>query len=188
MAWCTIRSTSWTCWSPMAAVLTCSPDQHPELFHGFPNSYGSLGYATRVRVGLIPVSPGCDLEHTRYSDPNNCSRHRGRMRSADLRLSRRRVFRPERFRPEPRPFGRINCHRGAGQRLHLDASVLEKPAPAREDYLSIHDYLWRWDTDWFWCSKNVGAHLAPVRLCCWGASACRASPTRRSCAPATAGR
>src|SRR6056297_3296816 len=38
-------------------VLTCSPEQYPELFHGFPNSYGSLGYATRVRIGLIPVKP-----------------------------------------------------------------------------------------------------------------------------------
>lgn len=34
----------------------------------------------------------------------------------------------------------------------------------REDHLTIHDYLWRWDTDWFWCSKNLGAHLAPVRF------------------------
>jgi FAD/FMN-containing dehydrogenase len=33
-----------------------------------------------------------------------------------------------------------------------------------EDVLTIRDYLWRWDTDWFWCSRNVGAHLAPVRL------------------------
>ena len=21
------------------------------------------------------------------------------------------------------------------------------------DRLTIHDYLWRWDTDWFWCSR-----------------------------------
>jgi FAD/FMN-containing dehydrogenase len=33
-----------------------------------------------------------------------------------------------------------------------------------DDYLTIEDYLWRWDTDWFWCSRNVGAHLAPVRM------------------------
>ena len=33
-----------------------------------------------------------------------------------------------------------------------------------EDYLTVRDYLWRWDTDWFWCSRNVGAHLAPVRF------------------------
>ena len=25
----------------------------------------------------------------------------------------------------------------------------------RIDRLTIHDYLWRWDTDWFWCSGRV---------------------------------
>src|SRR6056297_3317804 len=52
-------------------VLTCSPDHHPEVFYGFPNSYGSLGYATRVRVGLIPVLPFVRLEHVRFEDPEN---------------------------------------------------------------------------------------------------------------------
>ena len=32
-----------------------------------------------------------------------------------------------------------------------------------EDYLSTHDYIWRWDTDWFWCSKNVYANRWLVR-------------------------
>ena len=27
----------------------------------------------------------------------------------------------------------------------------------------MRDYLWRWDTDWFWCSKNVGAQHPLVR-------------------------
>jgi len=31
------------------------------------------------------------------------------------------------------------------------------------DYLRIQDYLWRWDTDWFWCSKNLGAQNPLVR-------------------------
>ena len=31
------------------------------------------------------------------------------------------------------------------------------------DYLTTRDYLWRWDTDWFWCSKNVGAQHPLVR-------------------------
>ena len=22
-----------------------------------------------------------------------------------------------------------------------------------EDYLTTEGYIWRWDTDWFWCSK-----------------------------------
>jgi len=38
-------------------------------------------------------------------------------------------------------------------------SLLDKPV----DYLRVQDYLWRWDTDWFWCSKNVYAQNPLVR-------------------------
>ena len=31
------------------------------------------------------------------------------------------------------------------------------------DALTIHDYLWRWDTDWFWCSGAFGLHDPRVR-------------------------
>ena len=27
----------------------------------------------------------------------------------------------------------------------------------------MHDYLWRWDTDWFWCSRAFGAQNPVVR-------------------------
>ncbi len=33
----------------------------------------------------------------------------------------------------------------------------------REDLLTMHDYLWRWDTDWFWCSGAFGAQNPYVR-------------------------
>ena len=37
-------------------IVTATPDnEHADLFHGFPNSYGSLGYATRLRIELEPV-------------------------------------------------------------------------------------------------------------------------------------
>ena len=31
------------------------------------------------------------------------------------------------------------------------------------DRLTVHDYLWRWDTDWFWCSRAFGAQHPLVR-------------------------
>jgi len=31
------------------------------------------------------------------------------------------------------------------------------------DRLTMHDYLWRWDTDWFWCSGAFGLHDPRVR-------------------------
>jgi FAD/FMN-containing dehydrogenase len=46
-------------------------------------------------------------------------------------------------------------------------SIPEKPT----DYLTTRDFIWRWDTDWFWCSKNLYAQnplvrrlLGPARL------------------------
>jgi FAD/FMN-containing dehydrogenase len=32
-----------------------------------------------------------------------------------------------------------------------------------EDHLTIHDYLWRWDTDWFWCSRMLGVQRPRLR-------------------------
>jgi FAD/FMN-containing dehydrogenase len=32
-----------------------------------------------------------------------------------------------------------------------------------EDWLTVRDYLWRWDTDWFWCSRAFGAQHRWVR-------------------------
>ena len=54
-----------------------------------------------------------------------------------------------------------------GQRLHRPGHLPLDPARrrCRDDRLTIHDYLWRWDTDWFWCSRAFGAQnpqAAPV--------------------------
>ena len=146
-------------------VLTCSPEQRPELFFGFPNSYGSLGYATRVRVGLIPVKPYVRLEHTRFHDPEalfdavrtectepSCAYLDGVCFAPDDFVLTRAHF------VESLPSG-TEASDYTWMRQYWK-SLRER----REDYLTIHDYLWRWDTDWFWCSKNVGAQLGPVRL------------------------
>lgn len=146
-------------------VLSCSSTAHPGLFHGFPNSYGSLGYTTRLRVGLIPVQPYVQLEHQRYSDPNELFAAIGQecaqptcdyldgvcFGPGDFVLTRARCI-------DALPFGRRPSDYTWMQQYWK--SLRQRS----EDYLTIHDYLWRWDTDWFWCSKNVGAQFKPVRL------------------------
>jgi FAD/FMN-containing dehydrogenase len=32
-----------------------------------------------------------------------------------------------------------------------------------EDWLTAKDYIWRWDTDWFWCSKHFYVQKPGVR-------------------------
>ena len=47
-------------------VVTTRPGD--DLFDAFPNSYGSLGYATRLRIALEPVRSHVALRHLRFDD------------------------------------------------------------------------------------------------------------------------
>src|SRR5689334_20281137 len=47
-------------------IVTAAPDQHADLFRAFPNSYGTLGYSTRLRIELEPVLPFVALRHLRF--------------------------------------------------------------------------------------------------------------------------
>ncbi len=148
-------------------IVTATRDnEHAALFHGFPNSYGTLGYALRVKARTVPVKAYVHLEHLL-------------------------------FREGQEYFGELEKHLKAGAADFIDGTVfgpgemyitLGKFAEAapytsdytfekiyyrsiqsrREDYLTVRDYLWRWDTDWFWCSKNVLAQNPLVRRVLYG--------------------
>ena len=47
-------------------VVTCTPGD--DLFDTFPNSYGSLGYATRLKIDLEAVPAYVALRHVRFDD------------------------------------------------------------------------------------------------------------------------
>ena len=50
-----------------------------------------------------------------------------------------------------------------GQRLHRQQIYYRSIQDRGRDCLTVHDYLWRWDTDWFWCSRAFGAQHPLVR-------------------------
>ncbi len=51
-------------------VVTATADnEHADLFRGFPNSYGTLGYALSLTIELEPVAPFVHLRHFRFGDP-----------------------------------------------------------------------------------------------------------------------
>ncbi len=152
-------------------VVTTAPgdddgDLYSDLFAGFPNSYGSLGYATRLRIELEPVRAAVALRHVRFDDL-------GVLVSAVERIVADRAWRGE---PVDHldgvvftateaylTLGRHTDHDGptsdyTGQQIYY-RSVRERST----DVLTTLDYLWRWDTDWFWCSRAFGAQHPVVR-------------------------
>src|SRR5436309_1773548 len=47
-------------------VITASRDLCSDLFHAFPNSYGTLGYSVRLKIELESVKPFVALKHLRF--------------------------------------------------------------------------------------------------------------------------
>ncbi|MCH1868446.1 FAD-binding oxidoreductase [Nocardioides sp. CFH 31398] len=145
-------------------VVTTRPGD--ELFDAFPNSYGSLGYATRLRIELAAVPPYVALRHQRFSSA-------GLLAAAVARIAEKGTWKGERvdaldgvaFAPgelyltlarwtdEPGPTSDYT-----GERIYY-RSLQQRAA----DRLTTHDYLWRWDTDWFWCSGAFGLEDPLVR-------------------------
>jgi FAD/FMN-containing dehydrogenase len=150
-------------------VVTASRDQHADLFRSFPNSYGTLGYSVRLKIELEPVKPFVSLRHLRFTS------------LTDLVATMERII-------ETGGLDGIRIDYLDGVVFSADESYLclgvqtstpgpvsdytgkdiyyrsiQHPAGEKHDRLTIHDYLWRWDTDWFWCSRAFGAQNPTIR-------------------------
>ncbi len=150
-------------------VVTCTPgNEHADLFATFPNSYGSLGYATRLRIELEPVASHVALRHVRFDDTASLqdaiatitdtgSWHGERVDGLDGT-----AFEPgEYYLTLARWEERGPDVRGSD---YTGQDVYWRSVQRREiDLLTTYDYLWRWDTDWFWCSRAFGAQHRVVR-------------------------
>jgi FAD/FMN-containing dehydrogenase len=135
-------------------VVTCTPaNEHADLFFGFPNSYGTLGYALRVKAKAVPVRPYVHLAHLDYFDGQiYFSELEKRLRQGDADFVDGTVFAPDKMFITLGHF----VDKAPYTSDYTYEHIYYRSIPAkREDYLTIKDYLWRWDTDWFWCSKNV---------------------------------
>jgi FAD/FMN-containing dehydrogenase len=146
---------------PHGDIVTCSPtNDQRDLFFGFPNSYGTLGYALRLRMQVLPIQPYVRVEHARVHDAAAffdllAARCAGRADFVDGV-----VFNANEYVVNTGVFvGEApGCSDYTFERIYYK-SLLEKEV----DYLTALDYLWRWDTDWFWCSKNLYAQNPVVR-------------------------
>jgi FAD/FMN-containing dehydrogenase len=148
-------------------IVTTTPgNAHADLFAGFPNSYGTLGYATRLRIELEPVRSHVALRHVRFDDLE------------ELCTGVARIMATQQWDGEDVDyldgvmFSPTECYLTLGRRTeHQDPAsdytgqqIYYRSIQQRDrDVLHTHDYLWRWDTDWFWCSGAFGVQHPVIR-------------------------
>ncbi len=143
-------------------VLVCTPDNaRADLFFGFPNSYGTLGYALRVKAAVVPVQPYVRLEHLPFRDPGEFfAELERRCRAGEADFIDGTVFAPDRLYLT---LGRFADRAPYASDYTYERIYYRSIAERREDWLTVRDFIWRWDTDWFWCSKNLLAQNPLVR-------------------------
>ena len=159
-------------------VVTTGPGD--DLFATFPNSYGSLGYATRLRIRLESVPTYVALRHVRFDDAGLLAKTVGEI-VATGEYDGTRVDGLDGVAFEPGEYyltlaawtespvvdeGARQPSGGARSQPsdYTGMSVYYRSIQEREtDLLTMDDYLWRWDTDWFWCSGAFGVQNPTVR-------------------------
>ncbi|WP_285590266.1 FAD-binding oxidoreductase [Actinomycetospora sp. NBRC 106378] len=148
-------------------IVHATPDnEHADLHAGLANSYGTLGYAVALTIELAPVRPFVALRHLRFAD------------AASMADATARITAERRHDGEPVDLVDGTVFSAGEQYLTLGRFVDEAPylsdytgqgiyyrsiQQRSTDFLSVHDYLWRWDTDWFWCSRALGVQHPLVR-------------------------
>jgi FAD/FMN-containing dehydrogenase len=154
-------------------IVTATRDnEHSDLFYGFPNSYGTLGYALRLRIALEPVKPYVWVRHLRFGMPGQGNA------AADAARAITEICAAGADNGERVDF--IDGTVFGPDEAYLTLATFTDNAPYTSDYtggqvyyrsiqrrstdfLTVHDYLWRWDPDWFWCSRAFGVQHRLVR-------------------------
>jgi FAD/FMN-containing dehydrogenase len=147
-------------------VTATADNEHSDLFRGLPNSYGTLGYAVSLTVALQRVGRYVALRHVPFSDAKAAA-------EAIAKISAYRAYRDEPVdfldgtvfsgREQYLTLGRFTDHAPSGTSVsdYTGQQIYYRSIQRRDlgglDLLTTRDYLWRWDTDWFWCSRALGA-------------------------------
>lgn len=134
-------------------VVLCRPDnEYRDLYYGFPNSYGTLGYALRLRIKTVPAKRYVALQHIPHRDPETYFRDLEEWCEKDVDFIDGVVFAPDELYLT---IGRFVDDAPYASDYTFQHIYYRSIRHRRTDYLTAFDYIWRWDTDWFWCSKNL---------------------------------
>ena len=148
-------------------IIECTADNdHSDLFYAFPNSYGTLGYALKVRVKLISASPFVKLTHYRFTEATAFFSELERLclanhTTGDLAFIEGVIFNPADFVLTTGEFVNEAPFISNYKYLRIYYKSLQK---RKTDYLTTEDFIWRWDPDWFWCSRVFGMQNPVLRL------------------------
>ncbi len=137
-------------------------EKHSDLFFAIPNSYGTLGYILKLKIQIVPTKKYVEIKHVKYTDQKKYFEELTQLsNNKTYDFIDGVIFKEDdmyiilgKF-VDTAPFVSDYKYMKIYFKSITDGGI---------DYLTASDYIWRWDTDWFWCSNNFFMQNAILRL------------------------
>ncbi|MBS0350684.1 MAG: FAD-binding oxidoreductase [Proteobacteria bacterium] len=148
-------------------IIECSADnEYSDLFYAFPNSYGTLGYALKATIKLIAAGPFVKLTHYHFSNAGVFFKELEALCLAnhitgDLAFIEGVIFNADDLVITTGEFVNQAPSVSNYKYLQIYYKSLQQKS---QDYLTTEDFIWRWDPDWFWCSRVFGMQNTVLRF------------------------
>ena len=142
-------------------VLSCAADQNGEIFEMVNSSFGTLGILTRLKLKLLPATPFVRVDYLHLPDLDSfLDAIQQHSKSSDVDFMDGIVHSPREF---VLCLGRFveeapHAHR------YLWEIYYQSTRKRESDYLRTQDYMFRYDRDNFWVSRNFGQENKLIRL------------------------
>jgi FAD/FMN-containing dehydrogenase len=153
---------------PGGTVVTCTGEnEHSDLFHALPNSYGTLGYILRAKIRLQEAKPYVHLAIGEFAETKTyLAAMQAAVQSADNDFVEGLFFEDGRFYLMA---GRFTEIVPAADDI-LRRNIFYRLVESRQDiYLETKDYIFRYDPEWFWNIPDTAFYrlfrrFAPARF------------------------
>ncbi len=141
-------------------VVNCNAENnYSDLFAAIPNSYGTLGYILKLCAKTMPVKPYVKLQHVRYRDTGEYFDAVKEACQSDVDFVDGSIFSDQEMYLSLGRFTDTAPYTSDYTWLKMYFRSIQQRS---EDFLTIRDYIRRWDTDWFWCSRNLFVQNLPM--------------------------
>jgi FAD/FMN-containing dehydrogenase len=114
----------------------------------------------RLRARTVPVQPFVAIRHARFADAQRFFAALGEACASDADFVEGVAFGVD---DRVLSTGRFVAQAPAVSDYTFARVYWRSLRERAQDCLAVRDFVWRWDTNWFWCSKNVGAQHPLLR-------------------------
>lgn len=140
---------------PSGEIVVCTREnEYADLYHGLPNSFGTLGYVLRATLKLMSASNFVQLDNTHFTNS------RDYLTSFTEHIDNPRgVFLEGLFYSEKEFYltsGKFIANTDKPLDIYRGAPFYKKTRRAGRFDMRTKDYVFRFDPDWFWNVKDQG--------------------------------